>query len=140
MVIALILRRLKETGHDEIHARHEHLHLSHPKTSAFDAYRKGEIVISSITWAELCCGIQKDGAGVVQELLSVLEVCPCGIEQGCLYGELTHPFPNRRANLDRMIAAHALSLDITLVTNNADDFAIYKSVGLCVENWVASTK
>jgi len=102
----------------------------------FANYRKGEIVISSITWAELCCGIQKDGAAVVQELLSVLDVAPFGIEQGSTYGQLTNLFPNRKVNLDRMIAAHAMSLDITLVTNNISDFAIYQPEGLRVENWL----
>ncbi|MDR1849562.1 MAG: type II toxin-antitoxin system VapC family toxin [Zoogloeaceae bacterium] len=102
----------------------------------FAAYRKGEIVISSITWAELCCGIQKDGAEIVEELLSILEVAPFGIGEGRVYGQLTRQFPNRKANLDRMIAAHAISLDITLVTNNVNDFAIYQSAGLRVENWL----
>jgi tRNA(fMet)-specific endonuclease VapC len=105
----------------------------------FNTYRKGEIVISSITWSELCCGIQKDGSAIVQELLSILDVCPFGVEQGRLYGELTRRFPNRRANLDRMIAAHAMSLDIALVTNSTDDFAIYKPAGLHIENWVGPT-
>lgn len=40
----------------------------------------------------------------------------------------------RRDALDRLIAAHALSLSVTLVTNNEADFNIYP--GLMVENWV----
>jgi tRNA(fMet)-specific endonuclease VapC len=104
--------------------------------SKFEAYRKGEIVISSITWAELCCGIKKDSSPIVQELLSVLDVEPFGIEQGSLYGELTQLFPNRQANLDRMIAAHAMSLGITLVTNNIANFEVYKNAGLRAENWI----
>ncbi|MDR3174923.1 MAG: type II toxin-antitoxin system VapC family toxin [Desulfovibrio sp.] len=102
----------------------------------FETFRKGEVVISAITWAELCCGIQKDGCNIVDELLSVLDVCPFSLEQSFMYGELTRLFPNRKATLDRMIAAHALSLSITLVTNNIDDFVIYQSAGLCIENWV----
>lgn len=104
----------------------------------FAAYRKGEVVVSAITWAELCCGISKDGSAVVQELLSVLDVCPFGIEQGRVYGKLTSLFPNRKANLDRMIAAHAISLNVALVTNNVSDFATYISVGLRVEDWVSA--
>jgi tRNA(fMet)-specific endonuclease VapC len=102
----------------------------------FESYRKGEIVISSITWAELCCGLREDGEEVVQELLSVLEVASFGVDQGRWYGRLTRLFPNRKANLDRMIAAHALSLNVALVTNNISDFTIYESAGLCVENWL----
>lgn len=36
---------------------------------------------------------------------------------------------------DLWIAAHALSLDMTLVTANVDEFA--RVEGLCVENWLA---
>jgi tRNA(fMet)-specific endonuclease VapC len=35
-----------------------------------------------------------------------------------------------------MIAAHALSLGVVLVTNNAADFQLYIPHGLQVENWV----
>jgi tRNA(fMet)-specific endonuclease VapC len=37
--------------------------------------------------------------------------------------------------LDKLIAAHALALQVTLVTNNPADFQAYP--GLCMENWVA---
>ncbi len=46
-------------------------------------------------------------------------------------------WPNRerrRDALDKLIAAHALALDITLVTNNPRDFIPY--AGLRIENWV----
>lgn len=102
----------------------------------FEQYRKGEIVISSITWAELCCGIQKDGEEIVKQLLEILKVENFGVAQGLMYGSLSSLFPNRKANLDRMIAAHALSLGVILVTNNISDFEIYKSAGLKLENWI----
>jgi tRNA(fMet)-specific endonuclease VapC len=102
----------------------------------FERCRKGEIVISAITWAELCCGITKDGSALMAQLLSVLDVAPYGTEQGRVYGELTRFLPNRKANLDRLIAAHALSLGVTLVTNNVADFEIYAPCGLKIENWL----
>ncbi|GFN45386.1 addiction module PIN domain protein [Candidatus Regiella insecticola] len=108
--------------------------------SKFNNYRKGEIIISAITWAELCCGIKKEGRDIVENLLSVLDVEPFEIKQAAIYGELTNLFPNRKANLDRMIAAHAISLDVTLVTNNIDDFYFYTSERLRIENWVESPK
>ena len=40
----------------------------------------------------------------------------------------------RRGTLDQLIAAHALSLGLTLVTNNEADFKDYP--GLKVEHWV----
>lgn len=43
----------------------------------------------------------------------------------------------RGRDFDRMIAAHALSLNATLVTNNERDFRDIP--GLAVENWLAVT-
>ncbi len=103
----------------------------------FAQYRKGEVGISSITWAELCCGISKDGDDAVERLLALLAVSPFGIPEGRWYGNLTAQLPDRKANLDRMIAAHALSLDATLVTNNEADFEVYRPFGLRVENWIS---
>jgi tRNA(fMet)-specific endonuclease VapC len=102
----------------------------------FGQFRKGEVGISSITWAELCCGITKDGAQHVENLLNVLDVLRFGIEEGKIYGKLTNLLPNRKANFDRMIAAHAISAGVILVTNNPDDFNIYKTYGLKIENWI----
>ncbi|MDR1124484.1 MAG: type II toxin-antitoxin system VapC family toxin [Deltaproteobacteria bacterium] len=102
----------------------------------FDNYRRGEICISSITWAELCCGIKKDGAGITERLLELLAVVPFGVEDGRAFGRLTGLVPSRKASLDRMIAAHALSLGVTLITNNPADFEAYKPAGLLLENWL----
>jgi tRNA(fMet)-specific endonuclease VapC len=41
--------------------------------------------------------------------------------------------PFKRGKLDRLIAAHAVALDLTLVTNNEVDFADVD--GLKIENW-----
>ncbi|RZM09491.1 MAG: hypothetical protein EOP68_09035 [Sphingomonas sp.] len=41
--------------------------------------------------------------------------------------------PFRGGKLDRLIAAHALALDLTLITNDEDDFADVP--GLRIENW-----
>ena len=40
----------------------------------------------------------------------------------------------QRGALDKLIASHALSMGVTLVTNNVSDFAAYSE--LKVENWV----
>jgi tRNA(fMet)-specific endonuclease VapC len=42
----------------------------------------------------------------------------------------------KRDALDKLIAAHALALGVTLVTNSPADFTMY--TGLRVENWVLS--
>ena len=41
---------------------------------------------------------------------------------------------SRKDHLDKLIAAHAVSLGVTLVTNNMKDFAKYP--GLHSENWL----
>ncbi|WP_259732186.1 MULTISPECIES: PIN domain-containing protein [Synechococcales] len=41
----------------------------------------------------------------------------------------------RLDGLDKLIAAHALALGVTLVSNNLADFQIYP--GLSIENWLA---
>lgn len=54
-----------------------------------------------------------------------------------LYGELCADLEKRGqpiGSLDMMIAAHALSLDVPLVTNNTKEFERVK--GLKLENWV----
>jgi tRNA(fMet)-specific endonuclease VapC len=66
-----------------------------------------------------------------EAFFAVVEVLPFDKVAARTYA--TMPF--RRARFDRLIAAHALSLDLTLVTANVRDFADVP--GLRVENWVA---
>ena len=50
------------------------------------------------------------------------------------YGILRAAVPRRQINaMDRLIAAHAISQQAVLVTNNEKDFKGYP--GLTVENW-----
>lgn len=49
-----------------------------------------------------------------------------------MFGELSQKFPNRKNSVDSMIAAHAIVLDVVLVTNNVSDFELY---GITIENW-----
>jgi len=103
----------------------------------FAQYRRGEIAISAITWGELLCGTLKDSAAAISGLLELLEVVPFCRKAAEHYALLTMQCPNRKANFDRLIAAHAIALDVPLVSNNLADFAPYESSGLQVENWIA---
>ncbi len=102
----------------------------------FSRYRKGEIVISAITWGELCCGINKNGKPIIDALLGYLDVLPFDLKASEIFAALTIKHPNRKANFDRLIAAHAISINVPLVTNNVADFATYQESGLVVENWL----
>jgi len=99
-------------------------------------YRRGEIAISAITWAEFSCGVSKDGKEAINALLELLDIIPLCQKAAEFYALLTIQNPNRRGNFDRLIAAHAIALNVTLVTNNTTDFAMYEASGLQIENWV----
>jgi len=98
-------------------------------------FRKGEIVISSIAWAEYCVGVHKlkiDNSAV-ERLINIL---PFDAAAGNTYGMLTARHPGRANGFDRLIAAHAISAKVKLITNNPADFSPYLDDGLAVENWV----
>jgi len=99
-------------------------------------YRRGEIAISAITWAEFSCGISKDGKEAIDALLEFLDVIPFCQKAAKRYALLTIQNLNRKAGFDRLIAAHAMTLNVPLVTNNVVDFVIYETSGLQIENWV----
>jgi tRNA(fMet)-specific endonuclease VapC len=107
----------------------------------FDQCFVGEVVISAITLAELEYGVTCSGAAAPSnraQLESFVEDVPVAAFEATAasaYGPAR--FANRersRDALDKLIAAHAIALGVTLVTNNETDFATYS--GLVVENWV----
>jgi len=57
------------------------------------------------------------------------------MDAAVVFGRLSQQFRDRKSSFDRMIAAHAISLDVTLVTNNTADFLPYQSAGLKLDNW-----
>lgn len=102
----------------------------------FKQCRKGDVVISSITWAELSCGLNThNDESLFDAILALIAVVPFDIKAAARFGQLSQQFPNRKSSFDRMIAAHALALNVVLVTNNVADFDAYGLRGL--ENWVA---
>ncbi|MDL2274762.1 PIN domain-containing protein [Desulfosarcina sp. OttesenSCG-928-G10] len=106
---------------------------SHPPSVAqkFNVLRKGEVAVSAISWGELCCGLDiKNSRTQMDELSSKLVLMPYDHNAAFIFGMLSQRFPNRKSSFDRMIAAHAISLGITLVTNNTTDFLLYTEAGL----------
>jgi len=102
----------------------------------FAEYRRGEIAISSITWGELCCGTSKQGEAALNKLLQFWEVIPFDRNAAEIYALLTVANKNRKTGFDRLIAAHAIAINVPLVTNNISDFILYQTSGLKLENWL----
>jgi tRNA(fMet)-specific endonuclease VapC len=104
---------------------------------------EGAVVMSVITYAELCAGVRggsrhpERDAQVLARLAQRIPVLPFEQAAAERYGWLRAAVPGRRRHaLDRLIAAHAVSVGATLVTNNTADFVDYP--GLVVENWAES--
>lgn len=105
------------------------------------ALSHGDAVLSSIVLAELQHGVQRDPVAKPQaqralaSFLALFPVLAFDETAAASYGVLRAALPDRRRDaLDRLIAAHAQGLGLTLVTNNEADFQGYP--GLLVENWV----
>ncbi|MBK8964252.1 MAG: type II toxin-antitoxin system VapC family toxin [Candidatus Competibacteraceae bacterium] len=106
----------------------------------FDECYVGDVVISAVTYAELEYGVSAadDPEKERRHLAALVEdipVAPFDRAAGRAYGPIRQATRDRRKDhLDKLIAAHAVSLDAVLVTNNLKDFAKYP--GLKTENWV----
>ncbi|MEE9302477.1 MAG: type II toxin-antitoxin system VapC family toxin [Thiotrichaceae bacterium] len=103
-----------------------------------------EIHISSIVYAELWSGIEKSPKKVKEErkeelldFLSLITVQDWDESAGRKYAKI-HTFLQKNGmmigNMDLLIAAHASSLNATLVTNNIHEFERVNE--LRIENWV----
>ena len=108
----------------------------------FLSQQVGDIGISSITVAELDYGVSKSRHAMKNRLalaqfISPLEVASFDREAAAAYGRLRATLEQKGTPIgamDLLIAAHALSLGVRLVTNNAREFR--RVPGLRVENWV----
>lgn len=110
-------------------------------TRRMDGLRYGELILSSIVLAELQFMVVK--SAVVQakreQLLRFLlqfHVAPFDEAASVAYGAVRHQLERGGSPigpLDTLIAAHAVSLEATVVTNNTKHFRQVR--GLSVENW-----
>lgn len=92
----------------------------------------GDLVTSAIAYAEVVQGTYRDLPPAAEELSTFVEevrVLDFDADAARAYGNL----PFKRASYDRLIAAHALSKGLVVVTDNEDDFQGVE--GLQVENW-----
>ena len=114
--------------------------------SVLDELKKcnvGDIILSSITVSELIYGAHKSqfvekNLKAIEHFLIPFDVAEYDYKAALEYGKLRASLEKKGqpiGSLDMLIAAHALSLDMTLVTNNIKEFE--RVEGLKVENWVS---
>jgi len=96
----------------------------------FEQYPVHEFGISSVTHAELQYGVEKSkntNQDALDEFLLPLTILPFhGKRMVSRYGEIRvflEPKGKTIGPLDMLIAAHALSLDLTIISNNIKEFA-----------------
>lgn len=120
-----------------------HLIKGHPAvTKRMVATPMASLCISAITEGELLFGLAKRPDAkrlhlVVREFLRRVEVLPWGSVVAEQYGTARADMARQGktlAPLDLLIAAHAQSVNVVLVTN---DKAFGQVADLCVEDWMA---
>jgi tRNA(fMet)-specific endonuclease VapC len=107
----------------------------------FTTLEPAQISVSSITVSELQYGVAKSqhktkNNYALQEFLSPLNIEPFDLNSALIYGELRlrmEKSGKQIGSFDALIAAHAMSIGATLVTNNLKEFKRVK--GLKLENW-----
>lgn len=108
----------------------------------FTEYQVGDIGVSAVTLAELRYGVSKSqhhakNQAALDEFMLPLEVAAFDAQATLAYGTLRAALEKKGTPigpLDTMIAAHALSLDVTLVTNNTREFK--RVPKLAVVDWI----
>ena len=101
------------------------------------------VCTSIVVACELRYGAAKKGSLALSErveiLLGSLEVLPLDKESDRHYAEIRSHLERIGETIgpnDLLIAAHTLALDLTLTTENVEEFA--RVPGLSIENWLAS--
>ncbi|OCW96944.1 tRNA(fMet)-specific endonuclease VapC [Alishewanella sp. HH-ZS] len=118
--------------------------IKHRPVEVLETFNKyaGLMCISSITYAELCHGVEKSARPeqnrkVVEDFVSRLETLQYGEVAAQHYGEIRAEL-EKKGNLigldDIHIAGHCRSKSLSLVTNNTKEFISVS--GLRLENWI----
>jgi len=104
--------------------------------------RPGDIGISMITIAELVHGAQKSSRteqnmNALDQFLLPLEIADFDQSAAVIYGHMRTYLENKGTiigSMDMLIAAHAMSLEVALVTNNTREFK--RIPNLKIEDWM----
>ena len=103
-------------------------------TEKFRQIKRGQAAISALVWTEFQVGLLKNGLQAPQ-IQNLIDVLPFDEHAALTFARISLEKPGRQKNMNRLIAAHAISLGATLVTNNSADFQQYVIDGLALENW-----
>lgn len=109
----------------------------------FNTYNVGDIGISSISVAELEFGVQKSqfpekNQQALKQFLLPLKIADYDRAAASIYGVIRAKLEKQGTSigsLDTLIAAHAISLEVTLVTNNGKEFK--RVPNLKLKNWAS---
>ncbi len=101
-----------------------------------------QVCLSAVTRAELLYGLKRLPQShrlhqVVQAFLDLAQVLPWPASAADWYADIRHQLTTEGqpiGNMDMMIAAHALAIGATLVTNNARHYSRIRAP-LVLENW-----
>lgn len=124
------------------------VHIARRKSAAesrLARLRPGDAGMSVVTYLELVYGAKKsqrpdENLAKVEQLADLIPVLPLERDAAMSYGRLRAELDQKGTPigaLDMVIAAHALALGLTLVTNNTREFR--RIEGLRLENWAAQS-
>jgi tRNA(fMet)-specific endonuclease VapC len=106
----------------------------------FRKYKAGEVGISSIAASELAYGVAKSGSiknrKALDMFLAPMQILPFDSQCLWFYADLRASLEKQGLSIgpmDSLIAAHALSIDGTLVTHNIKEFMRVPKLKL--DNW-----
>jgi len=115
-------------------------------TYVFSLKQREGLSISSVTLAELAYGVEASdyydkNLSALQHFLSTVSILPFHDDAAMVYGNI-HALLKRKGRtigpLDMLIAAHAKSEGLILVTNNVREFN--RVEGLKIENWTEESQ
>ena len=107
----------------------------------FEQHKPGDIGISTVTLSELTYGVAKscrinNNQFALEHCLVSLEIATYDAAAAAAYGPIRATLERQGqpiGGMDVMIAAHAVSLNVVLVTNSVKEFD--RVDGLRIENW-----
>ena len=113
-----------------------------PVTDRISTHVGVDVYVSAITWTELVYGAYRSvnperNLDITRKLLSGIPVFPFETSAGSHAGQIMAELAQRGTPIgdrDVLIAAHARSLGLTLVTHNTREFE--RVSGLLLEDWL----